>query len=300
MTEYDFSPEAYSQHLATQARIARWAHDTHTVPQKDPFTPPTPAGSTHIPLSRESSKLSHGSSRREPLLPIPDSSGRGSRRTRSSDRDSRDRDRDREGRDRDRDRARSSDGRRRHRSRTPPPPLPSLPPLPSPRGQLQVRLQPPERPQTAPPRPIQRTPTPYYPPSGASVYSVPPPQAQPQHRRTRSSSQSPSAPVPGPVQLTRTRSYSVTPPPPPRQPLRSHTYPYAPPMPAPPGYTWAAQPAYPNNPSPTYAVGPPNYPVYPVAMAQPQPVRSPNREVPLLKRVFGFGGRKTPRRSDSY
>ncbi|KAJ6563269.1 hypothetical protein DFH09DRAFT_1315453 [Mycena vulgaris] len=33
MTEYDFSPEAYTRHFETQARIARWMQSTHRVPQ---------------------------------------------------------------------------------------------------------------------------------------------------------------------------------------------------------------------------------------------------------------------------
>jgi hypothetical protein len=53
MTEYDYSPEAYERHLATQTRIAKWVNDTeqhrseyqHAVPTKatpayDPKSPP--------------------------------------------------------------------------------------------------------------------------------------------------------------------------------------------------------------------------------------------------------------------
>ncbi|KAJ6535871.1 hypothetical protein DFH09DRAFT_1091647 [Mycena vulgaris] len=37
-----FSPEAYTRHFETQARIARWTESTHRVPQADAFAPPTP------------------------------------------------------------------------------------------------------------------------------------------------------------------------------------------------------------------------------------------------------------------
>jgi len=37
MTEYDYSPEAYEQHLAKQARIARWVDNTHECTPADPF-----------------------------------------------------------------------------------------------------------------------------------------------------------------------------------------------------------------------------------------------------------------------
>ena len=38
MTEYDFSPEAYERHLATQARIARWVDDTSSQSPENPFS----------------------------------------------------------------------------------------------------------------------------------------------------------------------------------------------------------------------------------------------------------------------
>jgi len=39
MTEYDFSPEAYERHLATQARIARWVDDTNSHSPENSFSP---------------------------------------------------------------------------------------------------------------------------------------------------------------------------------------------------------------------------------------------------------------------
>ena len=53
MTEYDYSPEAYERHMATQNRIARWVDTTQQYPQQNPFTPATPAPTTvHHPLPR--------------------------------------------------------------------------------------------------------------------------------------------------------------------------------------------------------------------------------------------------------
>lgn len=40
MTEYDYSPEAYEQHLATQLRISRWAEANSQYPAKNPFATP--------------------------------------------------------------------------------------------------------------------------------------------------------------------------------------------------------------------------------------------------------------------
>ncbi|EDR02374.1 putative leucine-rich protein [Laccaria bicolor S238N-H82] len=42
MTEYDFSPEAYERHLATQQRIGRWVDETEKYPQENPFIPLPP------------------------------------------------------------------------------------------------------------------------------------------------------------------------------------------------------------------------------------------------------------------
>lgn len=39
MTEYDYSPEAYEQHLAKQARIARWVDNTNEYTPANPFRP---------------------------------------------------------------------------------------------------------------------------------------------------------------------------------------------------------------------------------------------------------------------
>lgn len=39
MTEYDYSPEAYEQHLAKQARIARWVDNTNEYTPANPFHP---------------------------------------------------------------------------------------------------------------------------------------------------------------------------------------------------------------------------------------------------------------------
>lgn len=40
MTEYDYSPEAYEQHLATQLRISRWAEANSQYPPENPFATP--------------------------------------------------------------------------------------------------------------------------------------------------------------------------------------------------------------------------------------------------------------------
>jgi len=42
MTEYDFSPEAYERHLATQQRIGRWVDETERYPKENPFIPVPP------------------------------------------------------------------------------------------------------------------------------------------------------------------------------------------------------------------------------------------------------------------
>lgn len=39
MTEYDFSPQAYERHLATQTRIAHWVDDTNEHSPANPFLP---------------------------------------------------------------------------------------------------------------------------------------------------------------------------------------------------------------------------------------------------------------------
>ncbi|KAJ7861600.1 hypothetical protein B0H13DRAFT_2568015 [Mycena leptocephala] len=127
------------------------------------------------------------------------------------------------------------------------------------------------------------------------------PQPQPQtHHRSRSSSYAlPPAqqmgmpmpmPQPGPGQPVRTRSYSFQAAAPPPQPVRASTYPY----PAPPpgsgqkGYVYHPSPGYaPPGPSPGYSSAP-ALQMHPALFNQPQ--RSPTKEVPLLKRVFGFGG----------
>lgn len=46
MTEYDYSPEAYERHIATQQRISRWVDNTEANAHqfKSPFVPPTEAG----------------------------------------------------------------------------------------------------------------------------------------------------------------------------------------------------------------------------------------------------------------
>ncbi|KAJ7110281.1 hypothetical protein C8R43DRAFT_166532 [Mycena crocata] len=247
MTEYDFSPEAYNRHLETQARIARWTHSTHRVPQADPFAPPTSAN--------PAASLPHNSS-------LPPHSTPHRRRTRSSDRS-------------------------HSRKTSPPPPLPLHQP---PKRATPVRSQ------TAPPKgdiygvygapqPPQSQPQPYYPTAyvsapaaGGGYFTLPPPPPQPpqppQHRRSRSTSHPPR-----PAEPARSRSYSVAPPPPPGQGQQ------------PKGYVFATQPqyAYAQNAYAQNASQPPPPPQY--AYAQPpQAVRSPTREVPLLKRVFGFGG----------
>ncbi|KAJ6535875.1 hypothetical protein DFH09DRAFT_1369570 [Mycena vulgaris] len=73
MTEYDFSPEAYTRHFETQARIARWTESTHLVPQADPFAPPTPAaGPAPLPGRRRTrSSGRHRERERTPPPPVP-------------------------------------------------------------------------------------------------------------------------------------------------------------------------------------------------------------------------------------
>ncbi|KAJ7022219.1 hypothetical protein C8F04DRAFT_1194709 [Mycena alexandri] len=261
MTEYDFSEEAYKRHFETQARISKWTQSTQRLPQADPFTPPTPVNvKGHAPLPSESKH----------------------HRSRSSDPDKKSR----------------RDSSRRRRS--PPPPLP-----------LERSRSSGPRPRTAPPRGDvygvqQPAPQPYYPAPGqphyAPQYFSAPPVPQPQsHNRSRSSSQVP----PPPPKPTRSRSYSVTQLPQ-MPPVRANSYPY---VQGQKGYVYHAAPGY----APGYGSAPPPRPGYgssphlaqPVPqqqqpiyvrpgtfMVQPQPVvASPTREVPLLKRVFGFGGK---------
>ncbi|KAJ7288874.1 hypothetical protein C8J57DRAFT_1281466 [Mycena rebaudengoi] len=56
MTEYDYSEEGYQRHLATQSRIATWVDRTQSVPQANPFTPPTPAAGQPQPLPHDSDR----------------------------------------------------------------------------------------------------------------------------------------------------------------------------------------------------------------------------------------------------
>ncbi|KAJ7088835.1 hypothetical protein B0H15DRAFT_287304 [Mycena belliarum] len=50
MTEYDYSPEAYNQHLQTQSRIKDWTSQTAQSQPCHPETPPTPAALRSKPL----------------------------------------------------------------------------------------------------------------------------------------------------------------------------------------------------------------------------------------------------------
>ncbi|PPQ73898.1 hypothetical protein CVT26_011731 [Gymnopilus dilepis] len=146
MTEYDYSPEAFEAYIHKQQQIARWVDRTNRSPQKNPFTPATPAVQA-LALDRglDSDDEYDSDNRRRP------------RRREHRDRD-RQRDWERD-RDRDRDRERSAHGHSdsssrprpgRHRSAShsapprrpdharafsgPPPPLP-IPPVPSPTNQ---------------------------------------------------------------------------------------------------------------------------------------------------------------------
>ncbi|KAJ7758719.1 hypothetical protein B0H16DRAFT_642954 [Mycena metata] len=266
MTEYDFSEEAYKRHYETQARISKWTQNTTRVPPADPFTPATPMSPN--------------------VVPLPDSSKH--RRSRSSDPNKEEKHR------------KSSRSRSRKRSPSPPPPLPTE----------RSRSMGPPRPRTAPPRgdvqqPGLPGPSPFYlapvqPPVNytyAPGYHPPPPLPSPHHNRSRSSVATlPPAPPLG----TRMRSYSGAPPP----PIRSDTYPYAsgnkgymyhmPPT-TPPGYVYGPTPIPPPRqassphlpaPRPMYGVPPPVY--------EPAP-----KQVPLLKRVFGLGGKNRERSHSS-
>ncbi|KAJ6450435.1 hypothetical protein C8R47DRAFT_323186 [Mycena vitilis] len=278
MTEYDYSPDAYERFLARQREVRGWSEGVSACAQVDPLnTPPTPLpGPAALPRSKSSSK----------------------HRARSTERD----------RDRDRDKSES----RRHR-RSPPPPLPLD------RGPVPV-----QRPRTAPPRgdvyglqqpmPLppsagaQFYPQGYYPPAPgyfpAQPYPAQPPLPPQGHNRSRSTSQAP----PPPPKATRTRSYSFAQAPPPNG-ARSNSYPYTAAQAAAgvgtKGYVY--HPGYVTAPPQQYGGGGggggggPYGGAHPALFNQPQTQqpRSPTKEVPLLKRVFGFGGGKRESRSTS-
>ncbi|KAJ7358364.1 hypothetical protein DFH08DRAFT_953525 [Mycena albidolilacea] len=298
MTEYDYSPEAAENHRSKMVGIDNWRGGISQIRQSDPFTPATPVSPSHkLPSSK--------------------------RRARSSDPPMDD---DR-GKSKTRDRTRSTTRHDRAPSMAPPPPpLPLLDRSRSvgprsrtapPRGDVYGVQQP--GPGATPfyPVPVQQQ-MPYYPHAPGYSMPAPPypyPQQQPtqnHHTRSRSSSQAYPLSGPGPMpapppQPTRTRSYSVQLPPPLPQQVHANSYPYAPPRyggAPPPGYQQQPQP---QQPQPMYM-----YAAQPPRAQTPGPMSTRGRDVPLLKRVFGFGmgksregsgrskSRDGPRRGDSY
>ena len=84
MTEYDYSPEAYEQHLATQLRISRWAEANSQYPPENPFaTPVASSVATSRPSTPHRNQCQLGS---EASLPhaSPSIHSSDSRRTKSS------------------------------------------------------------------------------------------------------------------------------------------------------------------------------------------------------------------------
>ncbi|KAF8874272.1 hypothetical protein BD779DRAFT_1566992 [Infundibulicybe gibba] len=53
MTEYDYSPEAYERHLATQHRIARWVDTTNRHEPLNPFFPTPQPAQRALPPQRD-------------------------------------------------------------------------------------------------------------------------------------------------------------------------------------------------------------------------------------------------------
>ncbi|KAJ2936437.1 hypothetical protein H1R20_g653, partial [Candolleomyces eurysporus] len=101
MTEYDYSPEAWERHIATQQRIARWVDGTLTQAPCNAFTPATPHVNA-LKLEKERKHRRKEEERRAYYADAGDSDV-------SDDYDSRERyDRERERRDRHQDYDRSS------------------------------------------------------------------------------------------------------------------------------------------------------------------------------------------------
>ncbi|KAJ7820037.1 hypothetical protein B0H13DRAFT_2130705 [Mycena leptocephala] len=147
----------------------------------------------------------------------------------------------------------------------------------------------PARPRTAPPRGdvygTQQPPLPGLPATATTATVLPRPalaRVLPPRRRRVLLPSRPGQYAPQPQPQTHHRSRCP--------PRRASTYPY----PAPPpgsgqkGYVYHPSPGYaPPGPSPGYSSAP-ALQMHPALFNQPQ--RSPTKEVPLLKRVFGFGG----------
>ena len=77
MTEYDFSPQAYERHLATQTRISSWVNETNGHSPANPFLPlPGEHGSVVSPNSQPPSSSTAGSpyhtqaTRYDPASPV--------------------------------------------------------------------------------------------------------------------------------------------------------------------------------------------------------------------------------------
>ncbi|KAJ8095813.1 hypothetical protein PM082_022920 [Marasmius tenuissimus] len=62
MTEYDFSPEGYSRHMAKQDGVRRWAENTGQFYPANPFTPTTPAVQAMMLQGREMDGYGYGGS----------------------------------------------------------------------------------------------------------------------------------------------------------------------------------------------------------------------------------------------
>ncbi|KAJ7703817.1 hypothetical protein B0H14DRAFT_3526841 [Mycena olivaceomarginata] len=274
------------------------------IPQSDPFTPATPVSPSHqLPSSKRRAQSS------DP--PMGDDRDRGKSKTRNH--------------------TRSTTRHDRAPSMAPPPP----PPLPSVDHSRSLGL----RPRTAPPRgdvygsnsPARgqhhSIPSPYsskcptiHTPR-ATVCPLPltrTPNNSPRKTTTRAPARRPRrTPCPAPArrpapppQPTHTRNYSVQLAPPLPQQVHTNSYPYAPAYP-PPRYGSAPLPGYQQQPQPQQPQPMYMYAAQPPRAQTPGPMSTRGREVPLLKRVFGFGmgksregsgrskSRDSPRRGDS-
>ncbi|KAK7057862.1 hypothetical protein R3P38DRAFT_3546841 [Favolaschia claudopus] len=332
MTEYDYSPDAIERYHAKLAEISRWTQKTANVQQKDPFTPQTPANNANEPLPSTRSK-----SRRRTRSSDRDGDREGSRKDRERGQRVKERDASMStapGLDRSRSlgpRPRTAPPRgdvygvQQPQTTSPT----SVYPLQQPAQQQQQPQQYYQMPATAPPFPGSYPHPYYYNQNPYQQHAPHPQQSQPAntHARSRSTTHIPAPatlhipavptnanPTAAPGKPARTRSYSVAQAPPVPPPLRSNSYPYGS-APPPPGYTYAypqqqQQAGYPGygNTKQGYAGGgaafvpTPGYAAYSYAPPPPQqaPRMSPTKEVPLLKRVFGFGkGGGEKRRSRS-
>ncbi|KAF8152760.1 hypothetical protein K438DRAFT_1864083 [Mycena galopus ATCC 62051] len=269
MTEYDYSPEAVSRYNRKLQEISQWSESTAQIPQKNPTSRPRRAATGPLVDEEEEEELERARSRdREERK----------ERARSSTRTIR-------SRDRDQDRERERDRRTTPSRSGPPCPTATYAVCTADAGD-----------------------------AGDADAAAATQQTQTQTQRSHSRSRSTSYHAP-PHPNTTGRGATASPPQqaPPHvqnqipQPLRANSYPHPAGTAGQKGYVFHPFPSAPSpQPSPQYYPSAPNGP-----QAQPQmhpnlfnqhihaelrtTTPAPTKDVPLLKRVFGFGMGKRDR-----